>query len=104
MDCIFCRIITRDIPSKMEYEDELCVAFYDINPRAKIHLLIIPKKHIATINEMDDLDEPIMGRMIRVARTMAQKFNLKSYKLLISVGKEAGQEVFHVHLHLMSPN
>lgn len=102
MDCIFCKIIAKEFSSKMEYEDQLCVAFHDINPRAKVHLLVVPKKHIATINEMEDLDEATMGRMIKVARDMAKKFGVNSYKLLISVGKEAGQEVFHVHLHMMS--
>jgi len=102
-DCVFCKIITKKIPSKLEYEDEFCIAFHDINPRASKHLLIVPKKHIATLNEMEDIDETIMGRLIKVARDVAKKMGMASYKLLMSVGKEAGQEVFHLHLHVMSP-
>ena len=101
-DCVFCKIINKEIPSKIEYEDELCMAFHDINPRAKTHILIIPKKHIPTIKDMEDTDEPSMGRLIKVARDLASKCSLNDYRLLISVGKGAGQEIFHVHLHLMS--
>lgn len=104
-DCIFCKIVAKQIPSKMEHEDDLCLAFHDINPRAKTHLLIIPKRHFDTVKEMADSDELAMGRMFIVARDLGKKFNLENYKLQISVGKEAGQEIFHVHLHLMSaPN
>jgi histidine triad (HIT) family protein len=101
-NCIFCKIAAGQIPSKIEYQDESCLAFHDINPRAKTHLLIIPKKHISTIKDVEDGDEAIMGRLILVARDLGKKLQLQSYKLLISVGKEAGQEIFHVHLHLMS--
>lgn len=101
-DCIFCKIIAKQIPCKLEHEDDLCMAFHDINPRAKTHLLVIPKKHIATIKDMADSDELTMGRIIKVARDLGKKFNLENYKLQISVGKAAGQEVFHVHLHLTS--
>lgn len=83
----------------------MCLAFHDINPKANTHLLIIPKKHLATVKDMADSDELTMGRMIKVARDLGKKFNLENYKLQISVGKEAGQEIFHVHLHLTSaPN
>jgi histidine triad (HIT) family protein len=103
-NCVFCKIVAKEIPSKMEFEDDLCVSFHDINPRARVHLLVIPKKHIPTLNDMEDGDEKIMGRLIKVARDVARKNNLKSYKLLVSVGKEAGQEVPHLHLHVMSPS
>jgi histidine triad (HIT) family protein len=101
-DCVFCKIINKEIDSKIEYEDDLVVSFHDINPRAKTHLLVIPKKHIPMVKDMEDIDEAVFGRMFRVARDMAKKFNLEDYKLLISVGRLAGQEVFHVHLHVMS--
>lgn len=100
-DCIFCKIIARAVPSKIEYEDELCLVFHDIQPKAPVHLLIIPKKHIATLKELEETDEEIVGRMMKVAQEMGEKFNLKSYKLLMNVGKEAGQVVFHIHLHVM---
>ena len=102
-DCIFCKIVAKEIPSKLEYEDDLCIAFHDINPRAKTHLLVIPKKHISTLNDIETTDEPTLGRLMKVAKDLAQKFNMPSYRLLMSVGKEAGQEVLHMHLHVMSP-
>ena len=104
-DCIFCKIIDKEIPAKIEYEDDFCICFHDINPRAKTHLLIIPKKHIATVKDLEQADEQSMGRIILTASRMASKFGLNDYKLLISVGEKAGQEVFHIHMHLMSaPN
>lgn len=101
-DCIFCKIVAKEIPSRLEYEDELCMSFHDIHPRAKTHLLIIPKRHFATMKDMEATDEPTLGRMMKVASDLGKKFNLGAYRLLISVGKEAGQEIFHVHLHVMS--
>ena len=81
------------------------MAFHDINPRAKTHLLIIPKKHLETMRDATQADEPTLGRMLTTASSLAKKHNLEDYKLQISTGKAAGQEVFHVHLHLMSaPN
>jgi len=102
-DCIFCKIVAKEIPTKLEYEDDFCVSFHDIRPRAKVHLLVIPKKHIATLNDMEDGDEKIAGRMMLIAKKVAQKNNMQSYRLALSVGKEAGQEVFHLHMHVMSP-
>ena len=101
-DCIFCKIIDHQVPSEVEYEDDICLVFHDIQPKAPLHLLIIPKKHIATLKELEKNDEAVVGRMMKVAQAMGEKFDLKSYKLLMNVGKEAGQIVFHIHLHLMS--
>ncbi len=101
-DCVFCKISSKQIPSKTVYEDELCLAFYDINPRARVHLLVIPKKHIPTLKEMQDSDEPVLGRMMKVARDIAKQSELPDYKILMSIGKNAGQEVFHIHFHVMS--
>jgi len=103
-DCIFCKIIAGQIPAKTVYEDDLCISFHDINPRAKIHLLVIPKKHIATLNDLEEGDEKIMGGLLFAAKKVAAKLEMPSYKLLMSVGKPAGQEVFHIHLHVMSPS
>ncbi len=100
--CIFCKIISKEIPSKLEHEDDLCVAFHDIHPRARVHLLVIPKKHMETLKDMEIADEKTLGRMMKVASDLAKKFNLEDYKLLMSVGKKAGQEIFHAHLHVMS--
>jgi histidine triad (HIT) family protein len=101
-DCVFCKIVSKQIPAKIEHEDDFCVVFHDLNPKANTHLLIIPKKHIPTIKDVQTEDEATFGRIINVARKMGQKFNLEDYKLLIRVGKKGGQEVFHVHLHLLS--
>lgn len=101
-DCIFCKIIGGQIPSKLEFEDDLCVAFHDIRPRTRVHLLIVPKKHIATIKDLQAEDEKAMGRVMKVASDLAKKHHLDHYRLSVNVGKEAGQEVFHVHIHVMS--
>lgn len=100
--CIFCKIISKEIPSKLEHEDDLCVAFHDIHPRSRVHLLVLPKRHIETLKDMETADEKTLGRMMKVASDLAKKFNLEDYKLLMSVGKKAGQEIFHAHLHVMS--
>lgn len=102
MNCVFCKIVAKQIPAKLEHDDDLCMAFHDINPRAKTHIVIIPKKHIPTMKEVEPEDEGTLGRMMMVASDLAKKHGMNDYKLMISTGKGAGQEVFHVHLHLMS--
>lgn len=77
------------------------MAFHDINPKARVHLLICPKKHVATIADLEEGDEKIIGHLVKVAKELAKKFECKGYQLLFNVGREAGQIVFHVHLHLM---
>lgn len=99
--CIFCKIAAHELQAAIQHEDEKSVAFNDIHPKSRIHILIIPKKHITTIAEMEEGDEKVMGHLIKVAKDLAKKFDCKGYKLLFSVGREGGQEVFHVHLHLM---
>jgi len=103
-DCVFCKIADKQIPTKILLENQYCLAFNDIKPRAKIHILVIPKKHIPTVNDLTPEDETIMGNMLLMAKDITKKLNLLSYKLLISVGKEAGQEIFHIHMHIMSPH
>lgn len=103
-NCIFCKILTKEIPSEIIYEDEDLVIFKDINPQAKHHLLIVPKKHIDTIKDLkeDEADEILVGKMVLAARNAAKELGLKGYQLLFNVGKSAGQIIFHIHLHLMS--
>jgi len=79
----------------------LCVAFPDINPQARVHILIVPLKHIPTIKDLEAGDDQIMGHLIKTARDLAQKEGLDGYRLQFNVGKAGGQEVFHVHLHLL---
>ena len=100
-DCIFCKIIAREIPGTIQYEDELCIAFNDIAPKKRVHILIVPKKHIPTVHDIEAGEEKLMGHLIKVAKELAEKHSCKGYQLLFNVGKEAGQVVFHIHLHLL---
>ncbi len=102
--CIFCQIINKEISADIVHEDDEIIAFNDINPKAKTHILIVPKKHIDTIKDLkeDEADEILVGKMFLVARNIAREKNLDGYQLLFNVGKSAGQIIFHIHLHLMS--
>lgn len=102
-DNVFLKIIRKEIPADIVYEDEDILAFKDIHPIAPIHILIIPKAPIVNIALMDDADAPVVGKMFLVARNIARDLNISDngYKLLIRVGKDGGQEVPHLHLHLL---
>ncbi len=103
MSCIFCKIIDGEIPSKKIYEDEHVMAFHDVNPVAPVHALIIPKKHIGKVSELDDADEQLMGKLITTAKKVAEELELseKGFRLVFNNGKSANQTVFHIHLHLL---
>lgn len=101
MASIFTKIINREIPAQIEFEDELCIVIHDIHPKAPVHLLIVPKKEIATIMDIMDEDQPLMGHLMLVARNMGKKLDLEGYKLIYNVGHKGGQEIFHIHLHLL---
>lgn len=103
MKTVFEKIRDRELPAEFLYEDEAIMAFRDIHPIAPVHVLIVPKKRIISIAEMADEDVPVVGEMFRVARDIARdlKISEKGYKLRISVGKHGGQEVPHLHLHLL---
>lgn len=98
---VFTKIINKEIPAKIEFEDDKCIVIYDVNPKSAIHLLIIPKKPIPTIMEVADEDQELMGHLVLVARNVAKKLGLEGYKLQYNVGEKGGQEVFHVHMHLL---
>lgn len=100
-DCLFCRIIKKEIPSQSAYEDETVYAFHDIHPQAPTHILIIPKKHLAGVAELGSGEDAWMGRLVRQAKQIADSLNLKSYRLVVNQGPESGQSVFHLHLHLL---
>ncbi|MBU0511166.1 MAG: histidine triad nucleotide-binding protein [Chloroflexi bacterium] len=102
-DCIFCKIIAGDIPSEKVYSDELVTAFRDINPAAPTHILIIPNRHIASINELTPEDEQLAGHLFSIAKTLAVQEGIaeSGYRLIINTGPDSGQEVFHLHLHLL---
>ncbi len=99
--CIFCKIVAGQIPAKIEYSDEFCVAFKDISPKAPVHFLVVPKKHIPTISDINEGEEILMGHLIKVAKDLAKKHSCEGYRLTFNVHEKGGQEVFHVHLHLM---
>ena len=101
-DCLFCKIVGKEIPSKLEFESDSLIAFHDINPQAPTHLLVVPKKHIARVSETDSSDGALIGELVLTARDIAKKKGLENgYRLVFNNGPEAGQTVFHVHLHLL---
>lgn len=102
MDCIFCQIINKEKPSEIAYEDNQIIVVKDINPSAPIHLLIIPKKHIPSIAHLAPEDKDLMGQMILTAKKIAEEKGLKAYNLRINIGREAGQIIDHLHMHLLS--
>ena len=100
---IFKRIIDKEIPAHVVYEDELCLAFRDINPQAPTHLLIIPKKEIPSVDAVSDEDREILGHLFMAVRDIAQQCGLdRGYRMVINCGPEAGQEVEHLHIHLLA--
>jgi len=103
MDCIFCKIAKKEIPAEIIYEDNVIMAFRDANPVAPVHILIIPKSHIPSINHLGLKDKTLIGELILVAQKIAreQKVDKSGYRLIINMGKDAGQTVDHLHLHLI---
>jgi histidine triad (HIT) family protein len=104
MSCLFCRIIAGEIPSSKVFEDADLFAFNDINPQAPLHVLIVPKKHVATTNDLTDGDEALVGKMVRRAAAIAKEngFDQRGYRTVLNCNSEAGQTVFHIHLHLLA--
>ncbi len=100
-DCLFCRIANHLLPTDFVYEDDNLVVFKDIAPKAPIHLLVVPKEHIQSIGHLAGNHKEIISRMIYAAKAMAERNNLKGYKLVFNVGREGGQIIDHLHLHLL---
>lgn len=102
-DCIFCKIIAKEIPGEILYHDERVTAFRDIQPAAPIHILIVPNKHIPSMNEVEPEDEALIGYMHLVAQKLAEQEGIaeRGYRLVINTGADGGQIVYHLHLHLM---
>ncbi len=102
-DCIFCKIINREMPAEFLYEDDACVVFKDLHPAAPVHLLIAPKRHIRSVNDLKDEDKGVVSHLFLTARDMARQsgVNDSGYKLLFNVEKGGGQVIFHLHLHLI---
>jgi histidine triad (HIT) family protein len=102
-DCLFCRIATGQIPSRKVFDDDAILAFEDINPQAPVHLLVIPRRHIPTLNDLTPDDDALVGRMHRVAATLAHDRGIADdgYRAVMNCNAHAGQSVWHIHLHLL---
>lgn len=103
MSTIFSKIINKEIPSDIVYEDDLVVAFTDINPQAPTHILIVPRKAIPTVNDVTEFDEQMLGRLFVAAAKIAQERGIaeSGYRLIVNCNEDGGQEVFHIHMHLL---
>ena len=103
-DCLFCKIAKKEIPADIVYEDEEILAFKDIQPAAPIHILVIPKKHITSLAHMEKEDEILVGKIYGVINKIAEEKGVKEtgYRVIVNCGKDAGQEVMHLHFHLLA--
>lgn len=101
-ECIFCQIVKRQLPSQIVAEDAEFVAFRDINPKAPVHVLVVPKKHIGSVNELTTTEVDLAGRWVLMAKKVAEKLGMgRAYQIKVAVGKEAGQTVEHLHMHVL---
>jgi histidine triad (HIT) family protein len=103
-DCLFCQILAREIPATIVYEDDRLVAIQDISPKAPLHVLIVPRRHIATLNDLTPADDGLIGEMVRRAASVAHDagFDQHGYRTVFNCNRDAGQTVFHLHLHLLA--
>ncbi len=103
MSCLFCRIIAGEIPGTFLYQDERLVVLQDINPQAPLHALVIPRRHIATLNDLSAEDDGLVGEMVRRAAILAREKGVadSGYRAVLNCNREAGQTVFHIHLHVL---
>ncbi len=102
-DCIFCKIIKGEIPAEFVYQGDRIVAFKDISPQAPVHILIVPKEHVPTINDLEDYHSELIGEMVLVAKGLAKELGISKsgYRLIFNVEKGGGQLIFHIHMHMM---
>ncbi len=100
-DCLFCRIVRGEIPAKLVFEDDLCIAFRDVNPQAPVHVLVIPREHVASLNQATDAN--LVGRLLLAGAAIAKQENVADdgYRMVINTNRGAGQTVFHLHAHLL---
>ena len=100
-DCLFCKIVKGDIPSNKVYEDELCLAFYDIDPQAPTHFLVIPKAHISSVSEVNEENAAVVAHIFTVIAKVTKELGMDSYRVVSNIGQQAGQSVFHLHFHVL---
>ncbi len=103
-DCLFCKIVEGQIPSAKVHEDANVVAFKDVNPQSPLHVLIVPRRHISTTNDLTQADDALVGSMLRVAANLAKQhgYDERGYRTVLNCNRDAGQTVFHIHLHLLA--
>ena len=103
MECLFCKILRGEVPASMVFEDAEMIAFNDINPQAPTHVLIVPRRHIPTLNDLTEENDGLIGRMMRRAAAIAETrgFSERGYRTVFNCNREAGQTVFHIHLHVL---
>lgn len=99
-DCIFCKLANKEIPTDIVYEDEHTMVFNDMNPQAPIHMLVIPKNHYSSLNEIED--EKVLGKLMKTVINVTKKLNITEYRTVINTGEQAGQTVFHIHVHILA--
>lgn len=101
-DCLFCKIAAKEVPAQVVFEDAETLAFEDINPQAPTHTLVVPKTHVADLKGIGDGDEALLGHLLATAGKVARQKGLESFRAVINTGAEAGQTVFHLHVHLLA--
>ena len=101
-DCLFCKIVAGEIPSKKLYEDDLCYAFYDIDPQAPTHFLVIPKQHIPSAAAVTSKNSAVVGHIFEVIAKLTRELGLESFRVVSNIGEQAGQSVFHLHFHVLA--
>lgn len=103
MACLFCEIVAGRIPSRKTFEDDALLAFHDINPQAPVHVLVVPKRHVTSLADLEPGDDALVGSMVRQAKEIAKELGLaeRGYRLTMNCGEDAGYSVFHIHLHLL---
>ena len=101
-NCLFCKIIAGDIPSKKAYEDDLCLAFYDIDPQAPVHFLVVPKEHIGSVAEVTADNSAVVAHIFEVIAKLTKEMGIESYRVVSNIGEQAGQSVRHLHFHVLA--
>ncbi|HID79358.1 MAG TPA: histidine triad nucleotide-binding protein [Aquifex aeolicus] len=101
--CVFCKIVNKEIPAKVVYEDDLIMAFHDINPQRKVHVLVIPKKHIPSVNDITPEDKKILGHLwVKIPEIVKiLGIDRDGYRIIVNTGKDGGQEIYHIHYHIL---
>ena len=100
-DCLFCKIVKGEIPSNKVYEDELCLAFYDIDPQAPTHFLVVPKPHIGSVSEVNEDNAAVVAHIFTIIAKVTKELGMDSYRVVSNIGEQAGQSVFHLHFHVL---